>query len=137
MIDRVIDTSALALALAGKTAAAAGLRGRLSQTQCHAPHLIDAELGTVLRRHAHTGAISADQALTALSTARLLIDFRYPHTGRLAEHAWELRDNFSFYDALYVALAARLGIPLITGDKRLANAPRLACSVELIVDDAE
>ena len=35
--------------------------------------------------------------------------------------AWELRDNFSFYDALYVALALMLDEPLLTFDARLAR----------------
>ena len=38
--------------------------------------------------------------------------------------AWELRDNFSFYDALYVALALMLDEPLLTFDARLA---RIGC----------
>lgn len=40
--------------------------------------------------------------------------------------------DLSFYDALYVALAARLRLPLITADVRLGNAPKLPCSVEII-----
>jgi len=35
--------------------------------------------------------------------------------------AWGLRDNFSFYDALYVALALMLDEPLLTIDARLAR----------------
>jgi predicted nucleic acid-binding protein len=50
----------------------------------------------------------------------------------LAPTAWGLRHNFSYCDALYVALAARLRAPLLTADKRLANAPGLPCEVELI-----
>ena len=46
--------------------------------------------------------------------------------------AWTLRDNVTYYDALYVALAARLGYPLLTADARLARAPGLPCAVELI-----
>ncbi len=45
---------------------------------------------------------------------------------------WALRDNVTYYDALYVALAARLGYPLLTADARLARAPGLPCAVELI-----
>jgi predicted nucleic acid-binding protein len=43
-----------------------------------------------------------------------------------------LRDNLSCYDALYVALATRLDLPLMTGDRRLSEAPALLCTVELI-----
>ncbi|MBK5217094.1 MAG: VapC toxin family PIN domain ribonuclease, partial [Propionibacteriales bacterium] len=34
--------------------------------------------------------------------------------------------------ALYVALATRLEIPLITADRRLSKAPGLTCAIELI-----
>lgn len=61
-----------------------------------------------------------------------LINHRYPHAGPLAELAWTWRGNLSFYDALYVALAVRLGVPLVTGDARLSAAPGLSCAVELV-----
>lgn len=132
MIDRVIDASVLAHALIGKSSAATDLRARLRTTTCHAPHLIDAELGNVLRKRAREGEVTAAQAAAALHVARDVIDHRYPHTGSLADLAWTLRDNLSFYDALYVALAASLGVPLVTGDHRLSRAPGLPCAVELI-----
>jgi len=130
--ERVIDTSALAYALTGKSSDAQALRATLRATDCHAPHLIDAELGNVLRRRARAGDVTPTQAITALRAAKDVIDFRHPHAGALAELAWTWRDNLSFYDALYVALAVRLGVPLLTGDHRLGRAPRLPCSIELI-----
>jgi len=42
------------------------------------------------------------------------------------------RQPHTYYDALYVALAARLGFPLLTADARLAHAPGLPCAVELV-----
>jgi predicted nucleic acid-binding protein len=53
-------------------------------------------------------------------------------TERLGHAAWALRENFSFYDALYVALAQSLSVPLLTGDGRLSRAPGLPCAVELM-----
>ena len=53
-------------------------------------------------------------------------------TDRAPTAAWALRDNVTYYDALYVALAARLGYPLLTADARLARAPGLPCAVELV-----
>lgn len=97
-----------------------------------APHLIDAELGNVLRKRTRAGEVTPTQAHTALRAAREVIDYRYPHVGALADLAWAWRDNLSFYDALYVALATRLDVPLITGDQRLSRAPGLPCPIELI-----
>lgn len=37
-----------------------------------------------------------------------------------------------FYDALYVALAVLLDLPLVTGDVRLSGAPGLPCPIELV-----
>lgn len=62
----------------------------------------------------------------------MLVDHRYPHTGPLGERAWQLRDRLSFYDALYVALAELLGVPLLTADARLSRAHGLRCQVELV-----
>jgi predicted nucleic acid-binding protein len=98
----------------------------------HAPHLIDAEVGNVLRRHERVGRLSADEAAQGLRAAAALIDHRYPHIGPLGQLAWTLRSNLSFYDALYVALAASLQLPLVTADVRLSGAPRLPCTIELV-----
>ncbi len=132
MTELVVDASVLAFALTGKTPAAAGVRARLQRTVCHAPHLIDAEVGNVLRRRALAEDITPDQGRSALGAARDIIDVRYPHAGALAQLAWTWRDNLSFYDALYVALAACLSTPLVTGDARLSRAPALHCSIELV-----
>lgn len=132
MNDYVIDASALVLALAGKSKATGKLRARLPGVRRHAPYLIDAEVGSVLRRHEHARLLTSREAYTALRALRGLVDHRYPHAGVLAERAWALRQNLSFYDALYVALAGHLGVPLLTGDTRLSRAPGLPCETELV-----
>lgn len=129
--DRVLDASALLLALIGRDEAAGALRARLPGMRLHAPHLIDAEVGNVLRRHERHGRISPLEAETALRMGQSLVGRRYPHTGILAELAWERRANVTFYDALYAALAVQLDVPLITADVRLARAPSLGCRVEV------
>lgn len=85
------------------------------------PHLIDAEVGHALRRAVATGRLEAAHAGQALDDLVLLPIVRAGHTG-LVQRAWELRENVSFYDALYVALAERIGCELITLDARLARA---------------
>lgn len=85
-----------------------------------APHLIDAEIGQALRRQVRQGRLSAELAGGALREIDDLPIERVEHE-LLIHVAWDLRDNFSFYDALYVALALMLGEPLLTFDARLAR----------------
>ena len=92
----------------------------------------DAEVGHVLRRGERAGEISEGSARTALRALPEMIDYRYPHTGRLADRAWDLRHTITFYDGLYVALAAMLDVPLLTGDVKLSKAPGLSCQMILI-----
>ena len=86
MTVRVVDASALILQVAPASGAAA-LPGRLSDTFCHAPHLIDAECGHVLRRAARSHALTVAQAWTALRAAGALIDVRHAHPP-LRQIAW-------------------------------------------------
>ncbi|MDA8393556.1 MAG: type II toxin-antitoxin system VapC family toxin [Actinomycetota bacterium] len=127
----MVDASALAFSILGSSPGRRSLRQRLSAETCHAPHLVDAEIGNVLRRRVLRGELGAPDAQALLLAAAPLIDHRYEMTGRLGQAAWALRENLSFYDALYVALAQALSVPLLTGDGRLSRAPALPCAVEL------
>jgi predicted nucleic acid-binding protein len=53
---------------------------------------------------------------------------RYPHAALLSR-VWELRENFTAYDAVYIALAETLEAPLVTTDARLARAPGVTVEV--------
>jgi predicted nucleic acid-binding protein len=128
----VIDASGMAFALLGRSDQAVGLRLRLAAEVCHAPHLIDAEVGNVLRRHVLRASLSAADAEILLCSGAPLVDHRHQMTGALARAAWALRQNLSFYDALYIALAVALGAPLVTADHRLSGAPDLGCVVEYV-----
>jgi predicted nucleic acid-binding protein len=128
----VVDASALLLA--GAEAAdpdAAALRSRLTGETAHAPHLIDAEIGNALRRLVLRGHIPEDLAAHVLTLAPLYVDQRHDH-GPFAAAAWSMRANVTYYDALYIALAASLDVPLLTADARLARAPGLPCRVEVV-----
>lgn len=46
---------------------------------------------------------------------RLLIEHRHSHAASLKELAWTWQNNAGVYDALYVALDTRLGVPLRAG----------------------
>ena len=97
----------------------------------HAPHVIDLEIGQVLRRLVHEAKVSvqrADQAIQDLLDLRLT---RYPHIV-LLPRIWQLRHNFSAYDAAYVALAEELDATLITRDSRLAGASGHRAVIELL-----
>ncbi len=122
----------MVIALLGRSATAVELRRRLASEVCHAPHLIDAEVGNVLRRQVLRGDLAAADAEALLHLSGPLIDHRHQMTGALAGAAWALRQNVSFYDALYAALATALALPLLTADGRLAKAPGLSCAVERV-----
>ncbi len=96
----------------------------------HAPHLLDLEVAQVLRRLVREGAVSAPRADQAVQDLLDLRVTRYPHFVFLS-HIWRLRDNFSAYDAAYVALTERLGATLITRDPRLASASARRVNIEL------
>jgi predicted nucleic acid-binding protein len=128
----VVDASALVMAVLGRSASARDLRERLAAEVCHAPHLIDAEVGNALRRQVLRGELLPLDGQILLTAAPALIDYRHEMTGVLARAAWLLRDNLSFYDALYAALAQALTCPLLTADKRLTQASALPCAVELV-----
>jgi predicted nucleic acid-binding protein len=55
---------------------------------------------------------------------------RYPHDF-LLPRVWELRNNLTAYDAVYVALAEALDAPLLTRDRRLAGAAGHCARIEL------
>jgi len=128
----VLDASALIYAIRSRAPTASVLRRRLLGEISHAPYLIDAETGNVLRRHVLAGDLPPSDARTLLSDAATLVDTRHETSDALRGAAWELRDNVSFYDALYVALAQALDLQLLTADAKLARAPKLPCAVALV-----
>lgn len=128
----VVDASALGFSLLGASPGHRSLRRRLAVDICHAPHLVDAEIGNILRRRVLRGELPAADAAALLRAGAPLIDCRYEMTGNLARAAWALCENVSFYDALYVALAQALSVPLLTADGRLSRTSALPCEVELI-----
>ena len=86
----------------------------------HAPHLLDAEVVSALRRYAGRHEVVEERAAAAIADLRALPVERHPHT-TLLERAWELRRTITAYDAMYVALAEALDAPLVTRDARLAR----------------
>lgn len=97
----------------------------------HVPHLLDIEVAQVLRRYARMGDADPADCADALLDLSAFPVTRHPH-GLLMERVWDLRDNLTAYDAVYVALAEALDAPLLTRDQRLANAPGTFATVEVV-----
>jgi predicted nucleic acid-binding protein len=128
----VVDASALLEALLS-TPATEAVERRLfgSRQTLHAPHLLDVEVAQVVRRYAAAGDIDHEHGRTALAD---LADFplrRYPHSF-LLPRVWELRNNLTAYDAVYVALAEALDASLVTHDRRLVAVSGHYARVELV-----
>lgn len=128
----VLDASA-ALEVVLPTEIGAGLAARLLEASesLHAPHLLDVEVSQVLRRLTLTESLSQGRAREAILDLAALPVERYPHD-LLIPRAWELRENLTIYDAVYVALAESLEARLLTRDRRLLRAPGLRARVEVV-----
>lgn len=104
-----------------------GLRGRFShERRVHAPALIDAEVTSAIRGLLLTA--KPDLRISVKRGEHMLEDFadlpidRHPmQPYRIRVLA--LRDNFTAYDAFYLALAESLDEPLLTDDRKFAKAP--------------
>ncbi len=96
-----------------------------------APELLDLEVASVLRRQVSAAMVNLRRANLALGDLAAMPVQRAPHLPLLSR-CWELRENFTVYDASYIALAEVLGVTLITGDTRLARAPGTRCTIEVI-----
>lgn len=123
----VVDASAAISALLNEGPA----RQALAAEQLHAPHLVDSEVASGLRRRVLARQLDADDGWAALDTWRQLGMLRYP-VHALLDRVWALRDNLSAYDASFVALAESLDCTLVTADGRLAEAPGIGCPVSVM-----
>jgi len=127
----VVDASVILEILLRTPAAARAEERVFGGEPAAAPHLLDVEVAQVLRRYEAAGRLDAMRGRDALAD---LADFpltRYPHDF-LLPRIWALRANLTAYDAAYVALAEALGATLVTRDERVAGAPGLGASVEIL-----
>jgi predicted nucleic acid-binding protein len=113
----VIDASAI-LEILGATETGLRLKRVIEDSDLHAPHLIDLEIASAIRRWERA------RLVTSSGAAGLLEDFldmpltRHPHE-ELLQNIWELRHDLTPYDAAYLALSRALGGELITMDEGL------------------
>jgi predicted nucleic acid-binding protein len=127
----VVDASVVATALGDDGADGQRVRSSMAEQQLFAPELIDLEVASVWRRAARAGRLGARRAKQALTDLADLPLARAPH-GPLIHRIWELRDNLTPSDAVYVALAEALEVPLLTADERLARASGVECEMKLV-----
>ena len=134
----VVDASALAELLLARPAAAHIEHHIASHDhQLHAPQLLYVEVLSALRRVVASGEASTVRAGEAVDDLLDLPVECYPHD-ILVPRAWELRDNFSAYDAAYLALAETLvedGVPLLTADARFARAAEAHSDIDVLLVD--
>lgn len=129
----MVDASVLANALADDGADGRAARSRLtSGDDLAAPDLIDVETVAVFRKRWMAGDLSRNRFSAAVDDLEDLDLVRYPALP-LMRRAFELRDNVTSYDAVYVALAEHLDCLLVTADRRLGAAPGITCRVEVLL----
>jgi predicted nucleic acid-binding protein len=126
----VTDASFLVMALGDDGTDGARARQRLRGEELAAPHLVDVEVTSVLRRSVLSGSITGQRASQVLHDLTDLAIERVAHT-TLLPRVWELRGNYTSYDACYVAVAELFHAPLLTYDARMAGAPGARCAFEV------
>jgi predicted nucleic acid-binding protein len=87
------------------------------------PQLLDVEVISAFRNLAAARRIDTFRANQILADLELLPAERYAHTP-LLRRVWELRHNFTAYDAVYIALAEATGAILYTMDEKLVKGHR-------------
>ena len=96
-----------------------------------APALCDVETASGLRAAVLHKKLSVARAAEALKDYEDLPLRLHGHRP-LLQRIFELRENFSPYDAVYVALAERLDAGLLTADERLERAVLKHTSIRLV-----
>lgn len=127
----VVDASCLCEVVVGGPGAET-IRRRLSADADHAaPHIVDVEVFSVIRREHLRGRLDRTEAWQAVEDLEAWPGERFGHRS-LLDRAWELRSTVRGWDAMYVALAEALDAVLVTTDQRLARAPGPNCVIEAI-----
>ena len=117
----VLDASA-AVELLGRSPAGVAVARRIATARSlHAPYLLDIEVANAFRRHCAQDLLAANRAKLALMDFQRLRVLRHRHKPYL-DRIWQLRENYTAYDACYLALTEALGATLLTRDRALAAA---------------
>lgn len=130
----VIDCSLMIeLLLVSEPGIDAEMRLRRDARKLVAPDLLSIEVISALKKLRLRRVIGSADANFHFKRFRT---FKIEYFGHapLAPRVWQLQDNFSPYDATYVALAESLHAPLWTSDRRLAQACDGIISAEFFGD---
>jgi predicted nucleic acid-binding protein len=95
--------------------------GILSDSELHAPLLLAYELTSIARKKAITYPEKAAILGEALQMA-FAVPIRWSEVDHLAVLRLALSVNLNTYDACYLYLSRKLGVPMATFDQRLARA---------------
>ncbi|MDR6971680.1 type II toxin-antitoxin system VapC family toxin [Leifsonia shinshuensis] len=133
MKSAVLDCSAVVALLATDGLRAFEESEELAECIFVAPHLIDPEFVSAMRRHTRRQPEKAQQSELAIQAFYRLEIVRMEHEP-LWQEAWRWRENLTAYDSMYVALARLLDVPLLTADERLASAAQPWCEVRRVSD---
>lgn len=120
MTGVIVDASALAAVLFDEPEAAAVLQ-RLRGHALHAPTLIDYELASTALKKVRREPTHRLAVVAALNAARRL-SIRRARPNALEVFALAGATNLTAYDASYLWLSRRLGLPIVTLDRALAEA---------------
>ena len=115
----VLDASVVMELLINSSAAESIRRDLATRSDSFiAPHLLDVEVMSALRNLAARQRVDSHRSEQLLAGLDSLPVERYPHTPLLGR-IWELRHNFTAYDATYIALAEATASVLYTCDEAL------------------
>jgi predicted nucleic acid-binding protein len=128
----VIDASAM-LEFLLQTPLGTRVEARLFRhgEEFHSPHLVDVEVTQGLRRLVRSGEVTAVRAAEAIADLADIDLHRHPHLDLLTR-VWQLRENVTAYDAMYVALAEALDATVITCNAPLAKVPGHRARIEAV-----
>ncbi len=121
----VIDASVVVDGLLDPTSVGDHARAAMGQSGVYVSDLLYPEVSNALRREEVRQQPSMEQECASL----LWLPWDRVPCGSFGQLTWPLRHDVSLYDAVSVALAMALQVPLATTDRKLARVATRYCAV--------